>query len=149
MKNAIGKILLWTALAAALGTTSAPQAAESPNVHAQSRQMPPELIKKTQEESLKAIKRGEQLWLDRNLGSNGLNCNVCHPDAAATHPETYPKFKQQLGRVVTVQEFINWCIYVALRGQRQEVGGEVLTALEAYQAYKNRGNVLEIGFPGP
>jgi thiosulfate dehydrogenase len=74
---------------------------------------------------------------------------MCHADGAATHPETYPKFKQQFGRVVTAQEFINWCIVGALGGESQELGGEILTALEAYQAYMNRGQVMEIGVPGP
>ena len=118
-------------------------------VHLQSSQLPSDLVVKTQEETAKAIKRGEELWSDRSLGSNGQNCNMCHADGAATHPETYPKYKQQYGRVVTAQEFINWCLIVALRGKKQEVGGEVLTALEAYQAYANRGQTMEIGVPGP
>ncbi|MGH8847650.1 MAG: hypothetical protein ACREXQ_10500, partial [Polaromonas sp.] len=118
-------------------------------VHLQSPQLPPDLVTRTQEETAKAIKRGEALWSDRSLGSNGQSCVMCHPDGAATHPETFPKFKQQYGRVVTSQEFINWCIIVALRGPKQELGGEVLTALEAYQAYANRGQVMEIGVPGP
>lgn len=118
-------------------------------VHLQSSNLPSELTMRTEEETLKAIKRGEALWSDRTLGSNGQNCNMCHADGSATHPETYPKFKQQYGRVVTTQEFINWCLIVALRGQKQELGGEVLTALEAYQAYANRGEILEIGVPGP
>jgi hypothetical protein len=118
-------------------------------VHLQSSYLPSDLVVKTHEETAKAIKRGEELWRDRSLGSNGQNCNICHADGAATHPETYPKYKQQFGRVVTAQEFINWCLIVALRGQKQEIGGEVLTALEAYQAYTNRGQILEIGVPGP
>jgi hypothetical protein len=51
--------------------------------------------------------------------------------------------------VVTAQQFINWCIVGALRGESQELGGETLTALEAYQAYMNRGQIMEIGVPGP
>jgi cytochrome c len=117
--------------------------------HMQSPQLSPELVKTTQEETSKAIKRGEQLWKDRRLGSNGQSCNMCHPAGAATHPETYPKYKQQFGRVVTAQHFINWCIVGALRGEIQELGGETLTSLEAYQAYMNRGQIMEIGVPGP
>lgn len=118
-------------------------------VHVQSPKLDPELVRKTKEETDKVIKRGEALWKDRLLGTNGQNCNMCHPNAAATHPETFPKFKQQFGRVATVQEFINWCIVAAMRGESQELGSEVLTALEAYQAYENRGQIMEIGVPGP
>jgi thiosulfate dehydrogenase len=135
---------LWLCVAASVHAEDVPR-----GVHLQSPKLAPELISKTQVETTKAIKHGEQLWMDRTLGSNGQNCNMCHADGAATHPETYPKFKQQYGRVVTAQEFINWCIVGALHGQKQELGGEVLTALEAYQAFMNRGQVMEIGVPGP
>ncbi len=43
-------------------------------------------------------------------GTIGVSCDMCHPDAANTHPETYPKFQPQLGRVVLLRDMINWCI---------------------------------------
>lgn len=142
--HGVGELQAATAASPATTATKAPR-----GVHLQSPQLDSELVRKTREETAKAIKRGEELWSDRSLGSNGQNCNICHADGSATHPETYPKYKQQFGRVVTAQEFINWCLIVALRGQKQPIGGEVLTALEAYQAYTNRGEMLEIGVPGP
>lgn len=145
MKTKIGmSALLLLCVAASIQAEDVPR-----GVHLQSPKLAPELIEKTQVETAKMIKRGEALWMDRTLGTNGQNCNICHADGAATHPETYPKYKQQYDRVVTAQEFINWCIIGALRGPKQELGGEVLTALEAYQAFKNRGQVMEIGVPGP
>ena len=153
-----GLWLLVVAAVSSLATAALLQARNMPRelpkevprgVHLQSPQLPSDLVVRTREETTKAIKRGEALWSDRSLGSNGQSCNMCHPDGSATHPETYPKFKQQYGRVVTAQEFINWCIVAALRGPRQEIGGEVLTALEAYQAYANRGETMEIGAAGP
>lgn len=144
------KLALLCAALGAIGMSATPQAADSPKgAHLQNPALAPELVSRTRKETANAISRGEQLWVDRNLGRNGLNCNVCHPSGAATHPETYPKYKQQFDRVVTVQEFINWCIVVALQGTSQELGGEMLTALEAYQAYENRGQIMEIGVPGP
>lgn len=118
-------------------------------VHVQSPRLDPELVRKTREETDKAIQHGEMLWKDRQLGTNGQNCNMCHPSGSATHPETFPKYKQQFRRVVTVQEFINWCIVAAMRGNSLEIGSQELTALEAYQAYENRGQRMEIGVPGP
>ena len=132
------------------GVAVADDAAKAPRgIHVQSPKLDPELVRKTKEETDKVIRRGEVLWKDRQLGTNGQNCNMCHPNGAATHPETFPKFKQQFGRVVTVQEFINWCIVAAMRGDSQEIGSEDLTALEAYQAYESRGQIMEIGVPGP
>ena len=43
------------------------------------------------------VKEGRELWTSPALGTNGVACAQCHPNAANTHPETYPKFQQQLG----------------------------------------------------
>lgn len=130
---------------------AAPDDAAKPprGVHVQNPRLDPELVRKTREETDKVIGRGEMLWKDRQLGTNGQNCNMCHPSGVATHPETFPKYKQQFRRVVTVQEFINWCIVAAMRGDSLEIGSEELTALEAFQAHANRGQTMEIGVPGP
>jgi thiosulfate dehydrogenase len=40
-----------------------------------------------------------RLWTSPEIGSNGVVCAQCHPNAANTHPETYPKFQKQLGKV--------------------------------------------------
>ena len=130
---------------------AAPDDAAKPprGVHVQNPRLDPELVRKTREETDKVIGRGEMLWKDRQLGTNGQNCNMCHPSGVATHPETFPKYKQQFRRVVTVQEFINWCIVAAMRGDSLEIGSEEWTALEAFQAHANRGQTMEIGVPGP
>lgn len=137
-------------LAAVVIVVSAASAADAPQRRTlQHPQLSPEFVQKSQEETAKAITRGDELWHDRNLGTNGMACNMCHPDAAVTHPETYPKYKQQFGRVVSVQQFINWCIQVPLQGKPRELGSDDLVALEAYMNSQNRGQVLDIGVPGP
>ncbi len=53
------------------------------------------------------------------LGSTiAVSCDMCHPDAANTHPETYPKFQPQLGRVALLRDMINWCIEHPVRGTK-------------------------------
>ncbi|MGR9101271.1 MAG: cytochrome C, partial [Gammaproteobacteria bacterium] len=56
------------------------------------------------------VRQGRQLWTSPDLGSNGVACAQCHPNAANTHPETYPKFQKQLGKVAPIWEMINWCL---------------------------------------
>jgi thiosulfate dehydrogenase len=34
---------------------------------------------------------------DKLGGTIGVSCDMCHPDAVKTHPETYPKYQTQLG----------------------------------------------------
>jgi cytochrome c len=83
---------------------------------------------------------GRALWTDGTLGSNGVACAQCHPNAANTHPETYPKFQKQLGRVGQLWEMINWCIRNPLEGQSLAADDPKMTALQAY-AYKERRGV--------
>ena len=56
------------------------------------------------------VKKGRELFTDAKLGTNGVVCAQCHPNGANTHPETYPKFQKQIGKVVTLAEMINWCL---------------------------------------
>lgn len=137
-------VLLNVALAAWAGAAEVVQ-----RRNLQSPQLPPEFVQKSQEETAKAIQRGAELWGDRTLGTNGMACTMCHPDATVTHPETYPKYKQQLGRVVSLQEMINWSIQGPLQGRPRELGSEELVALEAYINDQNRGQVMDMGVPGP
>lgn len=37
------------------------------------------------------IAEGYALFHNPSLGKNGISCDMCHPDASNTHPETYPK----------------------------------------------------------
>jgi len=62
-------------------------------------------------------------------------CAQCHPNPANSHPETYPKFQKQIGKVVTLSEMINWCIRNPLEGMPLEVDSPEMTALVAYATY--------------
>ena len=59
-------------------------------------------------EFMSAVEKGRGLFVDPNLGSNGVVCTQCHPNGANTHPETYPKFQKQLGKVAPMWEMVNW-----------------------------------------
>ncbi len=83
---------------------------------------------------------GRSLWTDSALGTNGVVCAQCHPNAANTHPETYPKFQKQLGRVGQLWEMINWCIRNPLEGENLAADDPKMIALQAY-AYKERRGV--------
>jgi hypothetical protein len=80
------------------------------------------------------------------LGSTvGVSCDMCHPHAANTHPETYPKYQMQLGRVVLLRDMINWCIEHPVRGTPLSADDPRMRALEAYILAQRRGKVLEYG----
>ena len=96
-------------------------------------------------EYMTVVKQGRELWVSGELGSNGVACAQCHPNGANTHPETYPKFQQQLGRVIALREMINWCLQQPLEGEPLAPDDERMVAIEAYLAYERRGVALEPG----
>lgn len=88
---------------------------------------------------------GRTLWTAADLGTNGVACAQCHPNAANTHPETYPKFQKQIGRVAELWEMINWCIRNPLEGKDLAADDPKMIALQAYIAKERRGVPLEPG----
>ena len=80
------------------------------------------------------------------LGSQiAVSCDMCHPDASNTHPETYPKFQVQLGRVVLLRDMINWCIEHPVRGKVLAADDPKMRALEAYIYAQRKGVPLSYG----
>jgi thiosulfate dehydrogenase len=80
------------------------------------------------------------------LGSQiAVSCDMCHPDAANTHPETYPKFQPQLGRVALLRDMINWCIEHPVRGTKLDPDSPNMRALEAYILAQRKGTPMNYG----
>jgi len=98
-----------------------------------------------QAEFMTLVTEGRELWVSADLGTNGVACAQCHPNAADTHPETYPKFQQQLGRVIALRDMINWCLMNPLEGAPLELDSREMIAIEAYVTYERRGVALEPG----
>jgi thiosulfate dehydrogenase len=102
-------------------------------------------VDRWQGEFMTVVQEGRALWGSPDLGTNGVACGQCHPNAANTHPETYPKFQQQLGAVVELRDMINWCIMNPLEGETLALDDPQMIALEAYATYERRGVPLEPG----
>jgi cytochrome c len=98
-----------------------------------------------QQEFQNVAKNGRELWTSGSLGTNGVACAQCHPNAANTHPETYPKFQKQLGKVAQMFEMVNWCIRNPLQGSNLAADDPKMTALLSYIAYERRGVKLAPG----
>jgi thiosulfate dehydrogenase len=96
-------------------------------------------------EYMAVVKTGRALWTDGKLGTNGVACAQCHPNGANTHPETYPKFQKQLGRVIALREMINWCLRQPLEGTPLPLDDPQMIALEAYIHHERRGVKMEPG----
>ena len=102
-------------------------------------------LERWEKEYMSVVQKGRELWTSPALGINGVACAQCHPNAANTHPETYPKFQQQLGRVIALREMINWCIQQPLEGQPLALDDPKLIAMETYVAWERRGVAMAPG----
>jgi len=93
------------------------------------------------------VKYGDQVFHDDKLigSTNGVSCAMCHPHAANTHPETYPKFQIQLRRVALLRDMINWCIENPSRGKKLNADDPKMRALEAYIMAQRKGVPMEYG----
>lgn len=100
--------------------------------------------KKWQDSFMTVVLEGDVLFHSA-LGSNSVSCDMCHPNAANTHPETYPKFQKQIGKVVGLRDMINWCIKNPLEGKELALDDPVMIALEAYMTWERRGVPLAPG----
>lgn len=105
-------------------------------------------LQRWQSEFDAAAKYGRSLWDGSaavKLGTNGVACAQCHPNGANTHPETYPKFQKQIGRVAVLWEMANWCIRNPLEGKNLAPDSKEMIALQAYMASERKGVKLAPG----
>jgi len=98
-------------------------------------------------EQKRVIEEGNRLFHDWKAlgGTIGISCDMCHPNASNTHPETYPKFQTQLKKVATLRDMINWCIENPMKGKPLALDDPKLLAVEAYITSTRKGVPLEPG----
>ncbi|MBC7938865.1 MAG: cytochrome C [Chitinophagaceae bacterium] len=128
---------LWAALALLTAATA---------VSAREPFTPAEL--KSMEDKLTAsVKRGYDMWYGAraDMANNGLACANCHPDAAATNPQTFPKFLPVFNKVVPYRAMVNWCIENPQGGKALDINGDDMTALESYSFYLHKGVKIQTG----
>jgi thiosulfate dehydrogenase len=104
-----------------------------------------------QQDLLEVVNKGRDLWHGSNpeMSSNGLACGNCHPDAAASNPQTFPKWVSEIGAVAPLRDMINWCIVHPQEGKQLDVNSADMVALEAYAFYLYRGQTIAPGLAMP
>ncbi len=93
------------------------------------------------------VQEGKEVFhsTDKLGGTIGVSCDMCHPDAANTHPETYPKYQVQLQRVALLRDMIEWCIENPVKGKTMDPNDPRLRAMEAYILAQRKGVRLDYG----
>jgi thiosulfate dehydrogenase len=95
----------------------------------------------------KFVKEGDRIFHDAEAfgGTVGVSCDMCHPHASNTHPETYPKYQVQLQRVALLRDMINWCIQHPTKGKPLADDDPRMRAMEAYILAQRKGKAIEPG----
>lgn len=98
-------------------------------------------------ENERLVLEGARVFHDAEaMGSPvAVSCDMCHPDGANTHPETYPKFQVQMGRVALLRDMINWCLINPLRADAMAPDDPRMRAMEAYLLAQRKGVALDYG----
>jgi len=98
-------------------------------------------------ETERFVAEGDKIFhsADQLGGTIAVSCDMCHPNASNTHPETYPKYQVQFGRVALLRDMINWCIENPVRGRPLPDDDPKLRAMEAYILAQRKGVALEYG----
>ncbi len=102
-------------------------------------------LKHWNDEFMSVVDHGEAVFHGGLKNENTVSCDQCHPNATNIHPETYPKFQQQLGKVAVLGEMINWCIMNPLEGEPLALDDPDMTAIQSYIHYERRGVKLAPG----
>jgi thiosulfate dehydrogenase len=90
--------------------------------------------------------RAKRFFISANVlgGTIDVSCDMCHPDAANTHPKTYPNNQQHLQRVALLRDMIRWCIENPVKGKTLGANDPRLLALEAYILAQRKGVPLAL-----
>jgi thiosulfate dehydrogenase len=106
-----------------------------------------EELKLADDKLTQSAKRGYDMWYGAraDMANNGLACANCHPDAAATNPQTFPKYMPQTDRVMAYREMVNWCIQNPQGGKEMDPNSADMVALESYSYYLHRGVAIQTG----
>ena len=104
-------------------------------------------LKLAEDKLTQSAKRGYDMWYGAraDMANNGLACANCHPDAAATNPQTFPKYMPQTDRVMAYREMVNWCIQNPQGGKEMDPNSADMVALESYSYYLHRGVAIQTG----
>ena len=104
-------------------------------------------LKKMDDALTASAKRGYDMWYGAraDMANNGLACANCHPDGAATNPQTFPKYMPQVDKMMAFRDMINWCIENPQGGKALDANSADMIALEAYAFVLHRGERIEPG----
>jgi len=97
------------------------------------------------------VDEGQKLW-SQPAGVKGLSCQSCHGDAKTsmrTVATRYPAFSPQLGRMINLEQQINYSRTAHQGADAYPYESEELLALTAYISHQAKGLPMNVAIDGP
>jgi cytochrome c len=80
-----------------------------------------------------SVKKGKALFNDTKLGTAGNSCNTCHPDGKGLEAAGAKKeWKTPAGAGKTLEDAVNICITMALKGKALDVKSDKMKSMVMY-----------------
>ncbi|HDP98278.1 MAG TPA: hypothetical protein ENN22_03725 [bacterium] len=139
-RSLIPSVMLTLALALMLGIGGC-------ILHKFTRQLTPAQAKIAYAAEQEMLARGKEIWFDSNLGTNGRNCESCHPKGELTNGEAYPRYKHILRSMATLSMTHNFAVVNESKGVPWEIGSHDANALVLFVRYLANGKKIYMGWP--
>ncbi len=96
------------------------------------------------------VEQGEKLWT-KVEGEAGKSCGSCHGAAANLRGvgNTYPKISQDTGRLVTIEDQINYCRTERMKAPALKRETPDMLGLTTLVMYQSRGLPMSVAVDGP
>ncbi len=94
-----------------------------------------------------AFVRGQEIWFDPQIGSNGLSCESCHPHGEMTNAETYPRYKHVLRTMSSLSMTHNFAVVNESKGKPWEIGSYDANSLVLYVKALANGKKIQMAWP--
>ena len=80
-----------------------------------------------------SVKKGKALFNDAKLGAAGISCNACHPAGKGLEGAGAKKeWKTPGGAHKTLEEAVNTCITMALKGKALDMKSDKMQSMVMY-----------------
>jgi len=96
------------------------------------------------------LEQGDAMWTKKD-GDAGKSCASCHAAAANLRGvgNTYPKVSKATGKLVTIEDQINWCRTENMKAAPLKMETPEMLGLSMFVMYQSRGLPMSVAIDGP
>jgi sulfur oxidation c-type cytochrome SoxA len=104
------------------------------------------------------VEKGRLAFSDTTIGSNGMSCHSCHQKRRENRHNlqeklapsltgssgTFPRYSFEIGKVITLEQQVNYCIENYLKGSSLPLDDKTIVALCSYLTALSEGKKISV-----